>query len=81
MYQHTQKMRLEKDYPYTLSSWRNPIQHPSHVPAKPVPTDTYLWIKVSLSRKDYVKNTSNGRRWRWEISGAQAQGRRVVIRA
>ena len=40
-----------------------------------------LWIKVSLSRKDYVKNTRNGGRWRWEISNAQAQGRRVVIRA
>jgi hypothetical protein len=43
----------------------------------------YLLVdkSFSLSRKDYVKNTRNGGRSRWEISNAQARGRRVVIRA
>ncbi len=50
------------------------IKHPSRVPAKPVPTTTYLWIKVSLARKDYVKNINNGGRWRWEILALKLRG-------
>jgi hypothetical protein len=47
------------------------------VPAKPVLRTTFLWIKLYLSRKGYVKNTSNGGKWRWLSSGAQAQGSKV----
>jgi hypothetical protein len=67
MYQHKQKMFLEKLYIYRLYSLgrQNLIKHPSRAPAKPVPRITYLWIKLSLTRKDYIKNTRNGGIWRW----------------
>jgi len=50
------------------------------LPAKPVLQTTCLGTKLYLSQKDYVKNTRNGRRWRWYISDTQAPKRYVVNR-
>jgi hypothetical protein len=49
---------------YSLG-WQNLTIHPSRVPAKPAWSTTYLWIKLYRTRKDYIKNTGNGGRWRW----------------
>jgi hypothetical protein len=46
----------------TLYVGRIPKHPIPPLPAKPVLQTTCQWIKLSLTRKDYVKNTRNGER-------------------
>jgi hypothetical protein len=55
------KCYKEKDYLYIFSVTVNSIKHPKQATGKtPFPRSNYLWIKFSLARRDYIKDTSKG---------------------